>query len=540
MKLKRIGREAITLAAVAALSSSITYWICSGNNAAELQDLKDKIAELEEKERSAIVTKRISEQMEDIAFQQKLMSDKQRARAEEQSRIADMERGKAQMEQRAARQAERKAVRLAYQADSMRIVAERQSELATHHMLEAQASRAEADTLFYKSLGRSLAYSAQSQSNAGNRPLAALLSYSAWYYTKEYKGNQYQQDIFTALVDAAEADKEITDIVKGDFRSMTLLMDGKHSKAIVAVSDYGEIVSIPTATATPWNRGIVSQPERLFENSAYDFRDVIIDDNGKGVALDLGGALAVLDMEGEKKCYMSTILLPIDKWTKLLRQKDDGYIAVGRHNVAWISSDLGALFTMETEKTICTAGMRPDGTLVLVTDNGEMTLLDNSRNATTVPLPWGTADKATAYAFYPNDKCDVFGMESGAIYVCKEDGTHVTTLLGHTGRISHLENFSRMIMSSSYDSSVRMWDLGNINKMVVSNEIKYDRWPMCFLFDRTTAMLQIGLEGGQLHSLCISAKANADNLQKHIQREFTPEEWDYYIGPAIPYKTFMP
>ena len=162
--------------------------------------LNNRINEMKAAEHNAIITKRISEQMEDIAYEQKALSDKQRMRAEEQSRIADIERGKAELERGLAVKAEQQARASAQEAETMRLIAEQQSVLATQHMEEALQARSHADTLFYQSLARSLAQTSITQYKSGDKSLAALLAYSAWYYTDKFKGNVYHQDIYTSLL----------------------------------------------------------------------------------------------------------------------------------------------------------------------------------------------------------------------------------------------------------------------------------------------------------------------------------------------------
>lgn len=185
--LKEITENLSSLAIVAVLSGGTAYWLSSSKYEQLLEEANAKIARLQEAEHNALVTKRISEQMEDIAFEQKTLSDRQRARAEEQSRIADIERGKAEMERGLALKAERAAILSAKQADSMRIVAETESERAVMHMKQAQTAQAHADTLFYISLARSLAQNSIVQLGSGERELATLLSYSGWYFNNSYK-----------------------------------------------------------------------------------------------------------------------------------------------------------------------------------------------------------------------------------------------------------------------------------------------------------------------------------------------------------------
>lgn len=225
MNVQKIINKGIPFLLTAAVSGWLAYWLCAVKYERTVAELNDRVAELEDKELSAMVTKRVSEQMEDIAFQQKAISDRQRDRAERQSRIADMERGKAEMERGLAREAERQAVKAARQADSMRLLAERQTIVATQERQDALAARAKADTLFYNSLGKLLAQNAIAQSDAGSGELASLLSFASWHYVNSYGGDVYQQDVFTSLLRTAGNSMKLTGTLVGSVRSMAKIGD---------------------------------------------------------------------------------------------------------------------------------------------------------------------------------------------------------------------------------------------------------------------------------------------------------------------------
>ena len=191
-----VASEVGTHSAIAIIAGLIVYVFVSSGYQTQIEELNNRINEMKAAEHNAIITKRISEQMEDIAYEQKALSDKQRMRAEEQSRIADIERGKAELERGLAVKAEQQARASAQEAETMRLIAEQQSVLATQHMEEALQARSHADTLFYQSLARSLAQTSITQYKSGDKSLAALLAYSAWYYTDKFKGNVYHQDIY--------------------------------------------------------------------------------------------------------------------------------------------------------------------------------------------------------------------------------------------------------------------------------------------------------------------------------------------------------
>ena len=119
-----LASEVGTHTAIAVIAGLVVYVLVSSGYKRHIESLENRIDEMEAAERNALITKRISEQMEDIAYEQKALSDKQRERAEEQSRRADIERGKAELERGLAVKAEQQARASAKQAEHMRKIAE--------------------------------------------------------------------------------------------------------------------------------------------------------------------------------------------------------------------------------------------------------------------------------------------------------------------------------------------------------------------------------------------------------------------------------
>ncbi|MBR4521831.1 MAG: hypothetical protein IKO58_01625, partial [Prevotella sp.] len=353
-----VASEVGTHIAIAVIAGLIVYVIASSGYESEISELNSRIEEMKSAERNALITKRISEQMEDIAYEQKALSDKQRMRAEEQSRLADIERGKAELERGLAVKAEQQARASAQEAETMRAIAEQQSALATRNMEEALKARSHADTLFYQSLARSLAQTSITQYKSGDKSLAALLAYSAWFYTDKFKGNVYHQDIYTALLDNAPRAKMRIGRVSGNPRAMvkvpySLIKDSK--MGYIIATDYGEISNL---TPRLNSEGFIDKydEQTIFNNPYYLFRDVCIA-NGDILALDVSGTLVKTRFSGTNnkrgnndfmgkgqrptqqtkednlisRKYLPMSNMPQERWRHLLQNEDGKIIAVGEH-----------------------------------------------------------------------------------------------------------------------------------------------------------------------------------------------------------------
>ena len=179
--------------------------------------LEKKLKEAQEISKEAIVTRRVSAQLEEIAYQQKDISDQQRQEALRQKQIADEMRIHAENEQEKALDAQQAAIEAYSEMEA-------QKRLADQHREEAVAAHMKADTLALARLAlvRSLSSEALSQYDAGNGELAALLCYSAWKFTVENRGDLYQPTFFDALL-AISDQFNYKDLHSGPIRSMCLV-----------------------------------------------------------------------------------------------------------------------------------------------------------------------------------------------------------------------------------------------------------------------------------------------------------------------------
>ena len=464
MNLKKISRKKLkdnisgvasevgTHIAIAVIAGLIVYVFASSGYESEISELNNRIEEMKSAERNALITKRISEQMEDIAYEQKALSDKQRERAEEQSRLADIERGKAELERGLAVKAEQQARASAQEAENMRAIAEQQSTLATQNMEEALKARSHADTLFYQSLARSLAQTSITQYKSGDKSLAALLAYSAWYYTDKFKGNVYHQDIYTALLDNAPRAKMRIGRVSGNPRAMAKLpysSDKDAKKGYIIATDYGEISNfVPRVNS----KGFVEKydEQTIFNDPHYLFRDVCIS-NGYVLALDVSGTLVKTsltstndkrtnnDFAGKgprsaqrikedavvSRKYLPMSNMPQERWRHLLQNSEGKIIAVGEHQVVWLdASGTSILYTHNIEDEISEAGVF-ENVLVIFTKTGKLHSFRNGKPSVSKQISLPRNNPVSYYYYMKGKGMHVLGTEDGDVLLYDKDMKYV-------------------------------------------------------------------------------------------------------------------
>lgn len=149
------------------------------------------LEEFQDKERQSVLIQRVSQQMEEIAYQQKDISEKRRQEAVAQTRKANQMQQQAETAREKAFTAQwrlRKPIgwrmnrRIWQWNDNYRL-----------------NNRRECRYVGFLALGRSLGTLSVTQYRSGNMELASLLAYTSWQFTKHYDGDVYHPAVFNAL-----------------------------------------------------------------------------------------------------------------------------------------------------------------------------------------------------------------------------------------------------------------------------------------------------------------------------------------------------
>lgn len=157
---------------------------------------------------------------------------------------------------------------------------------------------------------------------------------------------------------------------------------------------------------------------------------------------------------------------------------------------------------------------------------------------TSILLQLPKEHNVTCYHYQRMEQRHIVGMENGDIYIFDNTGRYLTTLMGHSGRITNIDQFASFLVTSSYDKNVSIWNMSDITALMTPIEVSFRQWPLSFAFDKPAQTLQVGLANGDIETVRISIEKNVENTHRHITREFTPQEWDYYIGGNVPFINF--
>lgn len=506
-------------------------------------DLEQEVKTLRANESDAAVVKRVSQQMEAIAYQQKAISDKQRDKAEEQSQLAIQMRDRAELESKAAREAEGKAVKAADEAEVQRKNALNQQQRAVEQQKLAEEQRDAAtfakrvsDTLTIRTQGRTIGASAELVYDNNNKELAGLLAYASWYFLEKYEGNAYQPATFRTLSECTNGMSK--DVISKGGGVTAIHKTGENS--YIAVSDYGEIEQHGQKTTV------------LLQNKQYNFCDVYAD--SKYVyALTLHGPLCLVTYDKA----LETVNLPEETYFRILPVGTSTLLLAGRKSLCWYDLAKKTVTSrVELKKTLNDIGKRGKAYNLFFAD-GSYAEMDNAGTITTkTPL----TKKIVTCVFVDNrSKTLYLGCDNGEIDMFTMEGKQITTLYGHTSRVTTISSTENVVVSGAYDMTTLIWNMPTLLRKVQELEdeasgkmngkvyaalewispvsYKFGGWPLSSIQMNSTDIL-VGTSKGTLQRMNVSESDMAAKIKKNMKRQLTSTEWNQYVGTNIPYTKF--
>ena len=481
----------------------------------EIDKLKAQLEVLQQKDKRSAVLQSVSKQMEEIAYEQKKISDEQREEAEEQTKVANEMRLRSEEERHNAIIAQQKAL----ESERMALDA---YDLAESQRKVAEENRRAAEALSYLALGRSLGALALTQFRAGNQEIGDLLSYASYLYTERYQGDLYYPAIYQALSQSSQSKDEWS---RHSDAVYNLEFLPKSDYQLVSCSSYGEILYHEV-------NGNQLKTTTLFKDKSYDFRDVLINPNtGIIYAISRNGYLYI-----KKGKDVKLLEVPLVKPSKLQTCLDQRYLLLtGETNLA--------LFDQTTQTIVGTKDLdykvvlsaRLEHMPLLFDDKGRMHLFKDLNHIETRKVP--VSGQITAFASSNSSGLEAYGMKDGTVYLYEPNGS-IRKLVGHRSRISRIRIYQNRLFTSSYDGTINLW-IATSEKIEPITLYTSNNWILYFTYDRSKNYLWLGDQKGNLSQVLISVPLMVERIKRKLKRNFTKDEWNYYIGENIPYESFI-
>ena len=504
------------------VGTTITGFLLWNSEINRNQELEYQLKVLQQHEKRSAVDRSISKQMEEIAFEQQAVSEKRREEALQQTMIAQEMTRRSETERQNALKAQAVAEKSEKAAHEAYLLAENQRQIADQQRLQAEYSKRVADTLNYVSLSRSLGTQAFIQYQAGDTVIGTMLAYSAYLFNHDYHGDPYSPAIFQALALTSKG-QQTWNMHEG---AVSRVEWNKDKNQLVSVSTYGEIF-----THERQNGQLVSQ--RLFNNNNYDFRDVYAYyTNGTIYAVSRTGHLVIL-RSGK------TEILPLDKISKPFRLNSMN----GEKQLLIVGEKALALLDLSSDKIIGTRQLnfqitcvgRYDSKPLLFDNRGQMHLVNSLDDMETSPIP--VPGRITSFASSKNEHLSAYGTMDGTIHLIDRNGVS-HQLVGHRSRVTKIKFNGSRLYSTGFDGQLLFWAV-NANQIRPISLYQSNSWLLDFTYDTNKDFIWIGDANGNLTENLISMNMIQERLKKNLGRNFTQDEWDYFIGKSIPFRSLI-
>lgn len=474
---------------------------------------------LRKQEKQSDLIQSVSRQMEEIAYQQKDISEERRREAVAQTEKASRMQHQANVERERALAAQSEAEKAYRQADW-------QKELAMKRLLQAEYSRRVADTLSYLSLGRSLGTFSVIQYQSGNTELAALLAYSSWNFTQKSGGDAFHPAIFNALSRSCQQGHSWFHH-KGAITSIIPVepIDSIHqNERLVTCSKYGELLR--------WDYdGKYYSVTTLVKDTRYDFRCVYQSPNGFIYSLSYNGSLVIAGPSGIQVIPLSGSgfkwMVPLEGNRLCIISTQGIYIFDCLGHTVHSVDTLGATITFAGKSEKCIYVFMEEGRTKIYSLKGEF--IRYAKDQTDgLSVTAFCSLSGTGYAV---------GCKDGCILLCQPDGTVIKKLIGHRAPVTSLSIQGSRLFSGSYDNTLRMWNMEEV-KVEPAVILEHTGWIHSFYLSSDEAFVFMGDEQGGLYQFPFSPAYMADVILGRLVRNFTREEWEYYIGVRIPFESY--
>lgn len=505
-----------------------------------------------------------SEINEKLALSEKLKAEKQEALAKEQKTAAEENARKAEFEQanaerakQAAEEQRKIAVTNALEADLQKLKAERASLNANEARKAAELDKQIA--LKQRQLSdslRSIAF--QSEKNAYRlrilsiaqtmaiksiqakkgtyedavKPLLALQSNN---FNKSYKGKLFDPDIFTALHSSVRFLQKTSDHTQ-HFHSdaVKAICFGPDGTSVASAGNDGKLIISGVGNKSTQLVRFVPQP-LLIEHISYT-----TDGNRIAAATDLK-SLLLYDInrpEGKPKQINN---LHKDIITGLVCVQNM-IITAGQDKEIKLINDqsLEIIRTLKLpSKPQCIAYGAAKNQLVAACENGELYTIDLSKGTSFSLWHKIPGARITALSVDPGGLRLACGTEDGKVWIFSSENPekNAITLVAHTSTVSSVQfhPLTHFLATASYDGTIKLWNLNVADEQaVVFNE--HDSWVRCMAFSPSGNYLVSGSKDKTVKNFVVNAELLVSEIKSKVKRNFTVNEWNYFVGQDIPYE----
>jgi len=459
---------------------------------------------------TARIQKELADSSAQVAFTAEQLAARNAREAQKQSLIAQDNADAATQQKNIAVEQQHEAERQRGLAEDNRVEAYRRQVLSVAQSMAVKSLQVDNDT----SLKALLAYQAY-QFNKNNGGLAHHTDvYSGLYSALKFlNGPKY--NVYTGHTDAVRSLVFSPDnqtfysagsdgrVLKWDIedKNYSTVVENSMVNRVIDVSNDGKWLACGTEEGVQLFRvGLANSEPRILSGSDNRIRTLdFLPDNRRMFSAGTGGVITLWNLDNGRSEVFATLNTPVDV---LVISRDGKYLAAGTR----------------------------DGKIIIykVDDSQTQFVLHENSGISILALDFGEGDKLLAS-----------GDEQGNVLVWDfMSRTMLNNLRGHQARITQVR-FSpdgRILASSSTDGSVRMWETDNLNTqpIVLSANAGFI---FCIAFSPDSERILTGSrDEDRLVLSPTRTETMVEGICNTIDRNFSEEEWNTYIGTDIPYE----
>ena len=484
-----------------------------------------------------------AKRQEKIALQASSVADRERLKAEKSAEIAKVQEQQARSAQAEAERqtalasealatAEREKDRAEREKDNAEVARKNAEESA----LAAQRATSRADNLYYQALAQGMGTRVEA---IRDPVLKSLVAMQAHLFYDEYGDKPYNADIYEGVYDAYKAVEgdsiNYWSAHGGNVRGIAVATDGQQDVIYSGGSD-GRVYAWSVGNEADSKLVVDLQDEDAILNVVRllpkSNRLLVTGNTGAANTIylvDLVSQRVVGELPAPSAVIYDLVVLPGER----------EYLSVGNNRIVFkgsLTAPQQAILYNSPEKIKSISYQPLSNTLAMADERGSVNLL-NTKTLKTERVHDGEYG-IHAVQFSPKGDILAFGDETGKLFLWNtESRSFITDLNAHYRRITDLR-FSkdqRLMVSSSWDRTAKVWDLENINDLPITLDDHSD-WVWGADFADDGKQVLTASSDNLLRIYPTQAQDMVANLCARAGRNFEEKEWKQYVSAGEPYR----
>ncbi|MBN2682427.1 MAG: hypothetical protein JXR58_07950 [Bacteroidales bacterium] len=473
---------------------------------------------------------------------QKEEAEKQRQRAEDQQNIANTRQVEAIRQQKEAEKQKNFALesleearlqreiafRKSNEANEQRKLAELKSKEALVEKNKAELAREDAYKLRMISIAQSMAV--KSVQITDNPERKSLLAYQAYYFNKEYKGGEYNPDVYSGLYYSLKsALGQEFNAFSGHQNAVRSIAFSTNNNNFYTSGSDGKIIQ--------WDIKDSTKSGKVIYSENIIFQDIAQSPNQKYLACaSESSQILILDLTNGSKNRLEGHTGHVNS---VFFSNDNQFLVSGGADsvvLKWNNNSSEKTFVGRCSSAIKSVCVSPDDKYIAAaTINGKIVLWD-CKSLKEQILYTGT-ETMNIVTFSNDGKIIAAGDKLGNIYLWNFSSKElIGKYKGHNARINDLQFSSddKLLASASSDNSTKIWQSGNLNiEPIVLKD--HDAWVLALAFSSGNKELITACSNSVIKKWDIQSRNMAKRLLSTITRNMTQNEWNTYVGEDIPF-----